>query len=219
MKGYTFSKREKVLLVLLAAILLVVVWYQVVFASTQAQITDLDNQIATVQDQMVTDSAKAANLKKMEDAIASYKAKGQQATSLPNYDNTQALMANLNAILSQTSNYNLSFQDPELGSNDIVERPVKLSFSCASYDSARAVLNNLTQGGFPCSIESFTITDNSANLTGTSSNAGSGTAKEQPFAVSATLTFYEKNNGVLKESSSSSSSSSSTSTSSKSSSK
>lgn len=195
MLTYTFSRREKVLMVFLSIFLILVVWYQFVFTATQEQLADLTSQIDAANDQIVTDTLKIKKIDEMEDAIAKYKAEGTVPAVVPEYDNVQALMASLNAVLSGTADYDMTFEDVAVNESGLVQRGVQLSFECGSYEQARSVLDALVNSGFPCSVDEYTITDNEAQRSGNARNAGSGSGtKQQPFSVDVHLTFYEKGN-------------------------
>ena len=88
----------------------------------------------------------------------------------------------------------MKFEDVTSGDSDTVRRGVELSYGCSSYQEARVILNTLVHGVFPCSIDDFTLTDNTAKLSagGSASNAGSGSSNAQPYSVQAHLTFYER---------------------------
>ncbi len=187
MMGYTFSRREKALLVVLALLAVAGIWYQFVFVGTQDTISRLNAQIADVQDQKATDAARVMQTKRMSEEIERCKAAGIAPAEIPAYDNVQALMARLNGTLAPTTGYNLKFEDVAAGGAGIVTRGVELSYGCGSYQEARVILSASTA----------------------TRNVGSGSANAAPYSVSAHLTFYEK--GTLPDSGSGSGSSSSTS--------
>jgi uncharacterized protein YxeA len=207
MLDYTFSKREKVLLVILALIAIGILYYQVIYRNVQDQLDSLNSQISEAQDETVTATAKLSKMKTMQAAIDSYKAAGLKATEMPSYDNITPLMAELNTTLASSSDYTLSFDDVDTSSTT-VERGVDLTFGASSYASARSILDSLLQGSYPCSLDEFTITDNSAEIvssTKSSSVVGSGTTSSSNVSVTAHFTFYEQNGGSTSSSSSSSS--------------
>ena len=61
---------------------------------------------------------------------------------MPEYDNLQAVMVELNTILADCQEYSLAFQsdDPE---DAIYARRATIPFTCGSYDQARDVLQRL----------------------------------------------------------------------------
>lgn len=193
MLTYTFSKREKVLLVVLAVMLIAVVWYELVFQGVQQQLDDLDGQIAAAQDEMVVDTTKAQRTKQMQEAIAAYQAQGVTPTSVPAYDNVQPLMAALNATLSASTRYTLTFDDVDTSDGSLAKRGADLTFGATSYTSARSILNALMEGPYPCSVDELVVTDNAA-AQGTG-GAASGASGGDAFSVRAHLTFYERIEG------------------------
>ena len=212
MMGYTFSRREKALLVVLAllAVACLGLGAGLLYDLLRPPRWRLRAAAAFVH-QKATDAARVMQTKRMSEEIERCKAAGIAPAEIPSYDNVQALMARLNGTLAPTTGYNLKFEDVAAGSAGIVTRGVELSYGCGSYQEARVILNSLTRGGFPCSIDDFTLTDNGAKVSASTAtrNVGSGSANAAPYSVSAHLTFYEK--GTLPDSGSGSGSSSSTS--------
>lgn len=197
MLTYTFSKREKAMLVVLAVMLLAIVYYRFFFVSVNEQVDSLQGQIASTEDQITIDTAKALELSTMKKSIQEYQAAGRRETSMPDYDNITPLMATLNGTLSVTNNFSLSFDDLDGSEAGMVKRGVTLSFTCENYTQARGVIDALAQGEYPCSIESVSITDNSATASSSSygiASAGTsdGTTRADNYEVTAHLTFYER---------------------------
>lgn len=195
MLTYTFSKREKVMLVVLACILVIVAWYLLVFQNVNNQISSLNSQIATVQDQTTLDSAKLAQMNTMQKVIDENKAKGVKAVSLPTYDNVQALMAALNTTLSSTNNYSLTFDNLDRSDSKLVKRGVTMTFGCNSYADAKTIIIAIKQGAYPCTIDSVSMTDNTAKTSSFYSNVASGSssaASTSSCGVSMHVTYYEK---------------------------
>lgn len=197
MLTYTFSKREKALLVVLAVILLAIVYYRFVFVAVNDQVDSLEGQIAQTEDQITVDTAKSLELKSMQAAIEDYEAAGRSQTTMPAYDNITPLMATLNGTLSVTNNFSLAFDELDGSETGLVKRGVTLDFTCADYATARGVIDALAQGRYPCSIESVSITDNVATSAATgygiaASGSVDGEARADAYAVTAHLTFYER---------------------------
>lgn len=218
MLKYTFSKREKVMILGLVVALVAVLWYQLVFTSTRDEISVLDAKISDTQNQIVIDTARATQQKKMQDDIANFKLSGMTATEMPAFDNTQALMAELNGILAPTSDYSLKFEDvndssssssskssgssrstSSSSSSNVVERGVNLTYDCNSYEEARVILNSLVHGSFPCSIDDFTLKDNTVSLSTGKSSAGSGSSSSKKYSAAVHLTFYENGSANAKK--------------------
>jgi hypothetical protein len=225
MLNYTFSKREKFMILGLVVVLIGVLWYRFVFVATQDEISKIDTQISETQSQMVLDQSMLVQQQKMQDDIAKFKSSGMTATEMPAFDNTQPLMAELNGILSAASEYTLKFEDVNdpkssssksssssssssstsasseksaSSSSNVVERGVSLTYGCSSYQEARVILNSLVHGRFPCSIDDFSLTDKTVNLS-TGSNAGSGSSSSAPYTAAVHLTFYENGSAATKK--------------------
>lgn len=160
---YTFSLREKILLALLVAVGFGVAWYQLVFVNVENQVANLDSQISAAQEEALLYQSHAASMSSMREAIADYKARGVTPVLLPAFDNTQNLMAYLNSVLGSTRGYSISFVDPELDEDDgSIHRSATITFGSSSYAEARAVIQSIAQGPYPCQIDSLGINDSSA---------------------------------------------------------
>ncbi|MCH3968034.1 MAG: hypothetical protein PHR15_08995 [Atopobiaceae bacterium] len=189
MLTYTFSKREKVLIVLLALILIAMAWYELVFKGVQEQTSALEQQIADAQDTLTIDTAKVQQMTTMQKAVDSYEAAGSAASTTPKYDNIKNVMSTLDTALSGTASYSLSFDDLDTTQAGVVRRGVSVSFGCDTYDAAKAVISTLADGPYTCSVDSFTIATASSKKT--SSTIGTGNTGSAAYSVSAHITYVE----------------------------
>lgn len=191
MLTYTFSKREKVLIVLLALILIVLAWYELVFKGVQEQTATLEQQIADAQDTLTIDTAKVQQMSTMQKAVDSYEAAGSAASTTPKYDNIKNVMSTLDTALSGTASYSLSFDDLDTTQAGVVRRGVSVTFGCDTYDAAKAVISTLADGPYTCSVDSFTIATASSKKA--SSTIGTGSTGSAAYSVSAHVTYVESN--------------------------
>jgi len=76
--------------------------------------------------------------------------------SIADYDNLKPIMFELNSILAATEDYTLSFSTVD-ASQSIVRRGIALSFSAASYDAAKKVLQQLHDSSFRCMLDSVSL--------------------------------------------------------------
>lgn len=197
MLSYTFSKREKVLLVILAVILLGLLWFMLVWQGASNEKMRLDAEIAETEAQTLVANNKVAKLATMQEAVEAQKSAGAKPASLPNYDNTTALMAELNTILNTTKDYRLSFDDLDFSSEGVVSRGVTITFGCDSIEAGRAVMTQLEQGSFACVIDSATISStNSADNRTSNARIGVNTSRtiDSPYAVGLHAVYFEKTN-------------------------
>lgn len=195
MLSYTFSKREKVLLLILALILLGLLWFMLVWQGASNEKMRIDADIAETEAQILIAQNKVSKLATMQEAIDAQKKAGAKPASLPEYDNTTALMAQLNTILSTTKDYRLAFDDLDFSSEGVVSRGVTITFGCESIEAGRAVMTQLESGPFACTIDSATITstDPADNRTG-NARVGVNTSRSinAPYAVGLHVVFYER---------------------------
>ena len=187
MLTYTFSRREKALILVFVIILLALVWYLFVFQRTAAQITEMDSQINTVQTETTIASAQVSKMHVMQKAIEESKARGAKATPVPAYDNMSPLMTELNAIMGTTSNYTLSFDELDTTTSaGYVLRGVRADFSCASFAEAERVIVALADGAYPCSIDSVNVVE------GKSGSSTRGNGRTGTVTASMHVTFFER---------------------------
>lgn len=173
MLTYTFTPREKVLLAVLAFIGVLVAWYQLVFIPFQNQISALDAEIATVQDEIVVSQSRAKALESMRAMVEEYKDKGIDPLLMPKYDNTKNLMAYLNGVLASSKGYSMTFDNPEISEDDgAVHRVGTITFDADSYESARSIAQAIARGPYPCQVEALGIVD--GTIGGASSGSSNG---------------------------------------------
>lgn len=76
--------------------------------------------------------------------------------SIPDYDNLQPVMFELNSILAGTESYTLTFGTVDTSSS-IIRRSISMTFNAVSYESARQVLQQLHDSGYRCMLDSVNI--------------------------------------------------------------
>ena len=183
------------LLLVLALILLGMVWYLFVWQGTASQKQSIDAEIAEVEAQTLVASNKVSKLGEMQEAIAQQRAAGAKPAQLPDYDNTTALMAQLNTVLASTTDYKLTFDDLDWSGEGVVARGVTVTFGCESIDAGRAVMAQLEGGPFACAIDSATIASTaSADNKTSNSRVGVNASRsvDAPYAVGIHAVFYER---------------------------
>ena len=193
--NYTFNKREKVLLLILALILLALLWYIFVWQNAANEKLRIDAEIAETEAQTLVANNRISKLGTMREAIEEQKAAGATPSNLPDYDNTTALMAQLDSVLSTTKDYRLSFDELERSDDGVISRGVTITFGCDSIEAGRAVMTKLENGPFACSIDSATITStNSADNRTGNARVGVNTSRnvDSPYAVGLHAIFFEK---------------------------
>lgn len=190
MLSYTFSRREKILIVVLAVILVGLAWFVFVFQRTNDELIRIDGELAAVQTESTVITQKVAEMNKMQATVDQRKAEGAQKKTVPAYDNLTALMTELNSIMSASSDFVMEFDEVDMSNPDYVKRGVRIDFACDSYAQAEQIIKSLAQGKYPCSVDTISIVDNSLSKSSrnvTVRNLGAGNV-----ASSIHVTFLEK---------------------------
>jgi len=177
------TAREKFLMVVLAVLLASGLYYTLFYTPIMNKTIDADNAVADVQNEITISQAKLQKMGQMQREIKSIFAKAPNPTALAKYDNSGALMEELNTTLSAASSYNLTFAAVDT-SSEIISRNINLSFTAGSYRAARNILEQLQNGQYRCLIRDLSI------------SMGGGTPLEgggysQNVTVTAQLTYYE----------------------------
>ena len=180
---YSFSDREKTLLVVLLCMLLGVFYYFVVQVPVSTRMEQAQAAQAAAEDSMVLETIKAEKMQRMQAAIDAADADTRKA-EIPPYNNIQNVMVQLDAIIgSATTEYDISFL-PIITEEGLVYRPISMTFTCADYAAAKAVLVDLNGCRYRCMIDSVSIEPESAESESIASSR---------VDVSLTMTFIEKN--------------------------
>lgn len=184
------------MMVALVAIIIGGMWYLLVYSPCQADIATANAATEDVQTQIDTSMIMVTKMNSMQEEVdAAFAENDGNPVAIPRFDNADNVIASLNTILTGVDSYDLTFSDPETDDQGIARRNVSLSFDCASYAQAKAILVAISKGGFRCQIDTFTITDNAAtsvqSSSGSTISSGSMASGSSAFSVEATLTYFE----------------------------
>ena len=117
----------------------------------------------------------------MQQKLAKIKASGAiPDAEIPDYDNIEKVMLQLNGILAHAQEYSLSFGEITDAADGILSRPVELSFTAGSYTSAREIINQLYQCPYRCAVSDI------------SEQAETNLSSDGTVQVDLTITFYER---------------------------
>ena len=114
--------------------------------------------------------------RRMERELEALFAQEEPPLGLAPYDNVQAVMFELNTILSQTQEYSLSFGTVDT-EQSIVRRSISLNFTCGSYEDAKAVLQQLHDSDYRCMLDNIAVS--------------MGQTASDLVTVSGTIVFFE----------------------------
>jgi len=182
-----FTRRERVLLLILAVLLLFAVYFLGVHLPVTEALERARTESGAVSADVLVLEAKQQRMGQMQqelDAILSQ----PDAAEIPTYDNLQRVIDFLNTVLSPAEDYTLSFQGlQQSGDSTVLRREMQLGYISPSYGAARAVLEQLQNCPFRCQLSGLSMApfaeegrmDTAAVMT------------EGPVQVSLTVTFFE----------------------------
>lgn len=181
-----FTTREKVLLLVLIVIVIAAGYYWLVYTPVENRILEARAEETNYQDQILMEMVRTKQLKEMREALSSQNTESEGPMSvIPDYDNLEYVMVQLDAILTPAINYSLTFSDV-VPSDKLISRPIEMTFACDSYNTARNIMNNLYSCMYRCTIDHVTMT------AGGGEREGVADLNQDPVSVSLTVTFYEK---------------------------
>ncbi len=174
----SLSRREKVLLLVLALIGLIGLYFYLVHYPIVNRMAEIENERGEVADQQIVADARSTIYKSMRSELDEIFAMPEdKITVMPEYDNIQVLMQHFNTIFANV-NPELSF-DSVTVSDGVAVRTVRFTFSASGYDEAKEVIKNLTGTGFRCLLSGLTFSPTDGDL------------ETNGVRVSGVITFYE----------------------------
>ena len=185
-----FTRREKVLLVIMALVLVLGAYFWLVQEPVSQQTAALRAAQADAETELIVLEAKAQSLEQMRSELDELKAQPGTLAETPRYDNLQHVIALLNTAMANTGDYTLSFQPvetPEEG--NIVRRVIDMTFTCGSYDAARSVVKTLHDGPYRCQIS--TITAAPVRDEKQAGDAPASALREGAVQITLTITYFE----------------------------
>lgn len=182
MKKMKLTAREYILVAVLLLLLIGVCYYMLYYTPLQNEIQSLNNQSTELESQTSVAATQLGKMSKMQKELDEIFTRPEnEITEIAPYDNAKVVMNELNGILGQSLNYKLTFADPVIEADGIVRRTVSMSFSCASYNSAKQIINNLCNSHWRCLMRNLTVSGDD-DITGSSINC------------TANIVFFESTN-------------------------
>lgn len=185
------NKREKTLLGVLVALILVLLWYQVVVVNINGKLDELQTQITTTQTQLSLNNTKILKQADMKKKIEQYKSEGVTPREHQEYYNTKSLVEVLNASIGNINNYDISFEgDGVSEDSEYSQKSASISWGQNNYNSVKSTLETIEKDTYPCEIKSFSITGIEPSL---ASNAAADNTGASECQISLMLSYNEKN--------------------------
>lgn len=187
-----FTKREKVMLVILVVLIIGIGYFKFLLEPINAGIENYQQLEAMEQDQILLNAALVQEKLQMERELTELFDSGDPSP-IPEYDNSAALLVELHKILDGSTEYTLNFTGTSpMDVAYLIRRPVNLTFRTASYSAARKIIDQLHDSSNINSISDLTIQFAADNSRVINWNDTDEEDTEYPIAVSLTITYYER---------------------------
>ena len=197
----SFTRREKIMLLVLVLIMLVGLYVLFVHNPVQKSLADLDQEKENLELQRDVAQAMAIKYTSMKNELEEiFQLPKDQITVMPLYDNAEVLMIQLNHILGELE-YNLNFSTVTFA-DKVATRAVQVTFDAPSYEEARDIIQRLTHTGNRSLMNTLAITPVSITTgsggtgniylrSGNRQTTKSNSILSGPQQVTGTITFYE----------------------------
>ena len=180
MKKSKLTARESVMLVFLLVLVIGVGYYMGFYTPLQNELASIANQSSDLDTQIAMATGKLGKMDQMQAELDEIFARpADEITEIAPYDNKEVVLNQLYGILGQANDYSLNFTDPDVQDDGTVRRNISMSFRCADYASAKAIIRDLTDSQWRCLVSNLAITSENENM------------MEDGVTVTATITFFE----------------------------
>lgn len=181
MMNRAFTQREKILLLILTVMLLVLAYFKGFYQPLEERSEAAQLAQSNALDELTFEQTKNQRMNAMQKELDDLKAQGVlEDAVVPNYDNVENVMVQLNSILSAAVDYQLTFSDVQDTGDGLMSRPVQMTFTAVNYAQARKILDDLYHCYYRCALSDLSI-------------AGQNDiANDTQVSVSVTATFLEK---------------------------
>ena len=175
---HSFTKREKIVLVILAIALVAGFYFLAIHYPVNQRLEEIKIEKAEVEDQTTLAMAKAQRYRTMQKELDEIFALSEdEITVMPPFDNKQTLTYIFNDVFADTAP-NLRFADVKTDGN-IATRSISFTFNADSYDAAKEILIKLTGTGYRCLLQNVTLAPTN------------GDVEYDGLTVSGNIVFYE----------------------------
>ena len=143
-------------MILLGLLLVLAVYYFVVQGPIKKQTEELEARRTQLETDLVAIQPKVVEKEKMEEAIDKVFAENPNPTSIPDYDNINKIILQMNAIFASANSYNISFSDATCAEN-ISQRTIKISYVSNSYEDAVNRIQQLHDSDYRYQITDLSV--------------------------------------------------------------
>ncbi len=179
--AYKFSPREKLLLAVLGALLLVLLYIWLVDQRVRVETENAQNKIASLETELATVQEQVELTRQMKAEMESVHGDQRKLSYMPSYNAEKEEVNFLNTTLSAAKDYYIGFSEVSK-SGDLVRRNFSLQYTAQNYQSAVDILKSLESSDFRCLVQDLTVA---------SSDQYRAEIQSGPVTVNALATFYE----------------------------
>ena len=172
-----FSRKEKLMIFVLAILLIGLIYYRFVHISVNNAIISADNEAQALQTELDLANARLNRIKGAKDKM------GTGMQRMESYNGSKTETAFLNTVLAAATDYSVTFDDVTREGNQI-RRNFHLKYTAANYDAAMSIMKDLTTGEYRCLVGDMKCSIDKSGIT----------------TVDASGTFYETMVGGTKDS-------------------
>lgn len=174
----SFTKREKIILLVLVIFLVIGFYFLMIHYPVTTRLEEIEAEKMNVEDQTTLAIAKGQVYVRMKNELNDIMALPlDKITVMPYYDNFQALTFYFNSIFEGVQP-DLRFSEPRI-SGKIATRSLSFSFSTDDYATAKERLRQFTGTGYRCLLQNVTFTPEDGDM------------ENNGLRVSGTIIFYE----------------------------
>ncbi len=184
-------------LILLGILIILVAYYFVFHGPIEKQTAEYESRLVEINSELQIAQQKAAEKIKMQKSIDAVFVKYDGNPPMtPEYNNTNFIIGELNGILGNTYDYNLSFGAETVDENNIniIRRPINISFSTQKYADAVAKIKTINESENNYLIQNVSVSNLSANSSGIINQFGdsvNSTQNSGRYYIVMTMTSFE----------------------------
>lgn len=183
-----FSRREKLLILIMVLILVFAGYYKFVFQATKNTIEESNQKAAAYEAELITIQIQLDRMEQMRQELEKEKSNASMSYMF-SYNNINAEIEFLHQILDDTTlDYRLSFSDV-MRDGDQIRRPVSIQFTAADYDTAERIINSLENCRMRCLISQ--VQANAVEYNYYANRAESRDLQNSAVSASCSVIFYE----------------------------
>lgn len=151
------TPREWMLLIVLAVLVVGAAYVLLFRTPVLAARDDAIAETASCKEQTLALQDRLLEKQRMERELDKIFAESDNPLALPDYDNLQPVMRELNTVLSSAKNYSLSFANVD-NTQSVVRREISVNFTCGGYNAAKNILQRLDDSPYRCMLNNVSIT-------------------------------------------------------------